>query len=186
MCESIFVFRIVEPPALPRRMWERHHHRTLAELQPDSRLQRTWSEEAHYRKLADEDQHRGSQHAQLRIEPVRAVGDACGRWSEVTCAAWIATGKTAHECGDVGGAAKFLSRLEPGPQHPAIQLFAGAPRKRPPGLALCWSWGLSHEQELRAPAGREGRRRLGDDALVGADGAAPQRSLMGGELGTGG
>src|SRR6266851_376571 len=184
MREPFAIFWIVQPATLSRRMWKRHHHRTIAKLLAHARLQRTRTKKAHDRKLTHEDQHARPEHSQLCVEPVRAVGDAGRRWAKVAGAARIAAGKTAHQRRDVGGAAKFLRRLETRAQHPAVQLLAGAPREWPPRLALGRARRLADQKELRAPLAGEGWRRLGDDSLVGADRARPAGGLVGGECGS--
>src|SRR5256714_10443898 len=111
MREPFAIFWIVEPATLPRRMWKRHHHRTLAELLAHARLQRTRTQKAHDRKLTDGNHHARPQHAQLRVEPVRAVGDAGGRRAEVAGAAPVASPETTPQRGDVGLAAEILGPL---------------------------------------------------------------------------
>src|SRR5947207_1043920 len=127
MREPFEIFWIVEPAALSRRMWKRDDHRTLAELLAHARLQRTRTQKAHDRKLTDGDQNARSQHSQLRVEPVRAVGDAGRRRAKVAGAARIASWETSHQRRDVRGAAKFIGRLETRAHYPAVQLFAGTP-----------------------------------------------------------
>src|SRR5436309_3973696 len=129
MREPFAIFWIVEPATLSRRVWKRDHHRTLAELLPHARLQRTRTQKAHDRKLTDGNQHARSQHSQLRVEPVRAVGDAGRRRAKVAGAARIASWKTSHQRRDVRDAAKFLGRLETRAQHPAVQLLPARPEK---------------------------------------------------------
>src|SRR5439155_17285459 len=186
MREPFAIFWIVEPATLSRRMWKRDHHRTLAELLAHAKLQRTRTQKAHDRKLTDGNQHARSQHSQLRVEPVRAVGDAGRRRAKVAGAARIASWKTSRQRRDVRDAAKFLGRLETRAQDPAVQRFAGTARERPVRLALDRARCLADQEELRGPFAREGRRRLGDDALVGTDGAPPAGGLVGGERGWGG
>src|SRR5690349_12912309 len=106
MREPFAILWIVEPAALSRRMWKWNHHRPLTEFLAHARLQRTGPQKAHDRKLTDEDQRTRLQHAQLRIEPVRAVGDAGGRRAKVAGAAQVASGKTPHQRRDVGDAAE--------------------------------------------------------------------------------
>jgi len=186
MREPFAIFWIVQPTTLSRRMWKRNHHRTITKLLAHARLQRTRTQKAHDRELTHQDQHARPQHSQLRVEPVRAVGDAGRRWAKVAGAARIASRKTAHQRRDIGDAAKFLRRLETRAQHPAVQLFAGASGERPPRLALGRARRLADEQELRAPLAGEGRRRLGDEVLVGADRAPPAGGLVGDECCSGG
>src|SRR6266446_6860697 len=119
MSEPFAIFWIVQPATLSRGMWKRHHHRTLAKLLAHARLQRTGTEKAHDRKLTHKDQHARPQHSQLRVEPVRAVGDARRRRAKIAGAARIASRKAAHQRRDVCDSAKFLGRLETRTQHPA-------------------------------------------------------------------
>src|SRR4029077_7152059 len=86
--------------------------------------------------------------------------------------------KAAHESGDVRPAAKFLGILEARPHHPAVELFARAPRERPPRFALRRTGRLADHEELCAPLAGESWIGLGDDSLVGARGAGAARGLQ--------
>ena len=186
MREPFAIFLIVQPATLARWMRKRNHHWTLTEPLAHARLQRTRTQKAHDRKLPDEDQRARPQHAKLGVEPVSAVGDAGRRRAKIAGAARIPSRKTAHQRRDVGDAAKFLSRLEARTQHPAVQLLARAPGKWPARLTLDRAWRLADEHELRPPLAGEGRRRLSDEALLGADRAPPAGGLVGDERGVGG
>src|SRR6266851_2318741 len=156
-------------------MRQRNHHRPLAEGLAHALLERSRTEEARDRHLADQDHHPRVEQLQLRVEPVRAVGDPFRRRRQVAGVRPVAAGEAPHQGGDVGQAAKLFGVAKARAQHPPVELLARAARERASRLALRGSGRLADDEKGRAPAAFERRVGLGDDPLVGAD---PARAAL--------
>src|SRR5438270_8903457 len=163
-------------------MGQRDHHRPLAETLADALLERSGSEEARDRHLADEDQDLWLEQAKLSVEPVGAVGHRGGRRPQVSGFLFVAAWKAAHERGDVSEPAKLFCVAKAGAQHPAVELLAGAPGKRPPRRLLRGPGSLADDEEGSSPPAFEGGIRLGNDPVVHAYVTCAARGLVGEEL----
>ena len=148
----------------------------------DAFLEGAWPEKSSDGELADRDEHFWFQQAQLLVEPVRAVGCARSGRRQVARVLFVPAWKAAHQGGDVGEAAKFSGVLESRAEHPPVELLAGATREGTPGFALRGTRRLADDEKAGAPYAGKGRVGLGDDPLVGADGASAACGLQRQEL----
>src|SRR5450759_4546503 len=148
----------------------------------DALLEAAGSEETGDRELPDEDQHLGLHDAKLAVEPMGAVGDCSRLRRQVPVSGAVATGKAAHQRGDISQAPERFGAFETGSHHPAVELFPGTTGKRTARLPLNRTRRLPYQEEGCTPRPRERRGRLRDDALVDADVAGTARGLEGLQL----
>ncbi len=153
-------------------MWQRQQHRVGAKRLTDSFRQGRGPEKAPSRQLSHQEHRSRANQFQLSLQPARTVADGRGgRWP-VTAAGCVSAGEAAHHGRDVGVPAEVLAGAEAGPDHPALELVAGATHEGPAQAMFNRTRRLPDQEELRVPPPLEDGFRLSDETLLGAGPAA--------------